>query len=312
MATAALSTPRPVPQGFFQLPKSFAKNQAALIPAERAVALVILSETRDERNVNSMNGATRLPISDNQWQEWTGYAPRQVEYAIKGLKEKGLQVAGRGETAKYSWDWTRWNETFKNREGLKSPNADPKRKEREAKPGAKVHEECHDHGCAMLRAGQCPGDAASSTTEVGSKRPSGLFVTTITQSTAQTVEQAAEKAWAMTMAALCSFFPLIGAAFLMRLLQVVRGVFPSITDSELAEAVQAAFVPEQFSAKLFLLSVPNTIARIRRKKKALEDLHANDGKELPHVLPGMEKAQASYERVLNIAKAMRKGSHDQT
>lgn len=294
MATASALPTHSASKGFFQVPHSFAENQAALIPAERAVALVILRNCEDERKFTSMNGTTRRPISDASWEAWTGYSPRQVEYAIKGLREKGLEVIGKGGTAKYSWNWERWHDHFRSPRPLKSPN--PKPKEREAKQGAKVHEECHDHGCAMLRAGNCPSSTGESVS--GAKHESGLFLTTFAQSTAQTVKQPTEKLWAETMAVLCSFFPLITVKFLMRLLQVVRGVFPSITDSELAAAVRIAFVPQQFSAKLFLLSVPNAIARLRREQKAAEEQKppaaANDGAELPHVLPGLERALDVY------------------
>lgn len=248
MATAALQPTRQITAGYFKVPNSFAENQTALIPAERALALIIL------RRAGDLNG--EATISDRVWESWTGLAPRQKEYAIKGLREKGLMVTGRGDTAKFSWDWTRWNEALRNRETIVSPNADPKRKERTAKVGAKVHEECHDHGCKMLREGQCPGDAAQSTAQAvtGSKPASGLFLTKIAQSTAQTVEQATEKAWAATMAALCSFFPLVAVNFLVRFLSMVRAIFPDVTDLELAQAVRMAHIPNQRSEGLFLPS----------------------------------------------------------
>ncbi len=267
MATAsAVSSTRPISGKFFLVPHSFAEHQAALIPAERALALIVLRRAVNDDNKTDMNGTADVP--DSIWESWTGYAPRQKEYAIKGLKEKGLDVTGRGDKAQYSWDWTRWNQAYRN--PIQSPNADPKRKEREAKAGAKVHEECHDHGCAMLRAGNCPGDAAQSTAEVaaGSKRTSGLFLTQVAQCTAQTVGEATEKVWAATMAALCSFFPMIGLLFLQRLLKIVLGHFPDVTDAELAQAVRIAFVPKRQEGEgLFLWRVPPAIRLMRARKK---------------------------------------------
>jgi len=257
LATAAVLPNRTVTQrGFFQVPHSFAENQAALIPAERALALIILRRAVNEKGFTDMNG-TAPPISKETWVEWTGLKPRQLGYAIEGLREKGLEVNGHGRKATFSWDWSRWNKALQNREQIVSPNADPKRKEREARAGAKVHEECHDHGCAMLRDGQCPGDSAQSTAELpeGPKRSSGLFLTRITQSTAQTVEQATEKAWAATMQALCSFFPLIGLLFLNRILHLVRAVFPDVTDSELAEALRMSTIPNQKSEGFWVTPV---------------------------------------------------------
>jgi len=274
LATAsAVQSTRPVSGKFFLVPHSFAEHQAALIPAERALALIVFRRAVNENGKTDMNGTADVP--DSLWESWTGYAPRQKEYAIKGLKEKGLDVVGRGDTAKFSWDWNRWQQSYKNRGAIQSPNADPKRKEREAKAGAKVHEECHDHGCAMLRAGNCPGDAAQSTAEVaaGSKRTSGLFLTQVAQYTAQTVGETTEKAWAATMAALCSFFPMIGVVFLQLLLRAVRRHFPDVTDIELAQAVRLAYIPSQRGEGLFLTRVPRAVLILRQRKKNEETEH---------------------------------------
>ncbi len=174
-----------------------------------------------------MNGTTR-EISKDRWEKYTGYKFRQVEYALTGLKEKGLEVIGKGTTAKYSWNWTRWNETFRSRPSFVSPNADPKRK-----------------------------------VVTGSKRTNGLFLTPIPQSTAQMPKTAVE-IWAATMMALYSFFPLIGVLFLERLLTIVRAIFPDVTDSELAQAVRMAHTPTQKTEGLFLYRVPAALRLIRR------------------------------------------------
>lgn len=296
MASPAFVPPplRKVTEGYFKVPNSFVENQHLLkTPAARALALIVFRAESEPNGIRT--------ISNRRWESWTGFKDRQKEYAIKELREFGLDIQGRGDTAKFSWDWSRWNQA------IKTPNPDHKSpnyraKERTAKPGAKVHEDCHEHGCARLR--ECQAE--------NSTNPQSPFlVTSIAQHSAQTVMEATEKAWAMTMAALCSFFPLVGALFLARLLQVVRGVFPSITDEELAAAIYRAHFAEQFSPKAFLVTVPNTIIKIRREKKAaLEKQLASDGSDLPILLPGMERAQKSYDNTLAILKEMRKGKDD--
>lgn len=293
MASAAISSPR-LTAGYFKVPNSFAENQHLLkLPASRALALLVFKaeserEARISKGLPADGGIQNL--TETRWESWTGFKDRQKEYAIKELREFGLNIDGRGDTAKFSWDWNRWNHAIKNpNPNHQSPNHKPK--ERVAKPGAKVHEECHEHGCARLR--EC---VLQSSTNVISP----FLVPAIAQHSAQAVAEATEKVWAATFAALCSFFPLIGVLFLSRLLAIVRGIFPTITDAELAEAVQAAYVPEQYSPKLFLLSVPNTIAKLRRQKKVLEVHQANDGVELPHILPGIEPGRPKKKRAVDF------------
>ena len=302
MASVAI---RPVSEKFTRVPNAFIENQHLFkLPASRALALITFRSEQDQARWHGK-------ITDAHWESWTGLGVRAKELACKELAGFGLETEGRGDKTTFSWNWDRWQEAIRDKH---QGEYDPKRKDREAKavtakPGANVHEECAGQGCAMLRAGNCPGTNESIVNDT--KPASLLFLTPIAQPVTQTVEQAAEKAWALTLATLCSFFPLIGAAFLMRLLQVVRGVFPSITDQELAAAIGEAFFPEQFSHKAFLISVPNAILRMRRKKKALEDIHANDGRELPHILPGMEKAVESRNRTLAILNAATKGRHSE-
>lgn len=308
LATAATAVQTKISQGYTRVPNSFIENLHRFkLPASEKLALIVMRRDQDPNGPKT--------VSDRHWEAWTGLKSRTKELAVKELEGFGMQVVGRGDTAKFSWDWDRYNEAMRTGH---TGEYDPKRAEREkraviAKEGAKVHEECHDHGCAMLREGNCPGSADSSTADaaMGSKPKSGLFLTPITQRVAQTVEQATETAWAASMAALQSFFPILKMVFLLRLLQIVRGYFPTITDQELAEAISAAFVPSQFSPKLFLSTVPNTIARLRREKKAASDQALSPPpRDLPQILPGIEKSQTSFDNVVRILKATRKRGPD--
>lgn len=255
MASLAVSSPqRKVTEGYFKVPNSFVENQHLLkAPASRALALIIFRAESEPNGIRT--------LSDRRWEAWTGFKDRQKEYAIKELREFGLDVTGRGDTAKFSWDWSRWNQAVRTpNPEHKSPNYQSKA--RMAKPGANVHEDCHEHGCARLRWNVLYKPVQMS--EVP------LLVPAIAQCTAQTVAIATEKIWAATMAMLCSFFPLVGALFLARLVEIVRGHFPDITDGELAEAVRVAYHPSQRTEGLFLWRVPPAISAIRKKKRAEE------------------------------------------
>lgn len=284
---------------YFKVPNEFAENQAAFIPAERALALILFREAsvlKNGKRITDLNGTAT--ISDQYWHDCTGLEPRMLENAVRGLKQKGLEVAGRGVKAVYRWNWTRWDEAMKSKP---NPAAyDPNRKERDAKrESQKVHPDCAT-GCAKLR--ECQSNEGST----NEKTP--FLVTNIAQPVAQTVQEATEKAWALTLGALHSFFPMIAIMFLSRLLQVVRAIWPDVTDMELAEAVGMAFKPGQHSPGLFLFSVPEALLLMRRKKKELAT--QPPGENSPRVLPGMEKTVESYNRSLAILKAMKKGGHD--
>ena len=47
-------------------------------------------------------------VPDETWQRWTGLSPRAKEYAIAGLKEKGLDIDGRGDTMKLRFERSAW------------------------------------------------------------------------------------------------------------------------------------------------------------------------------------------------------------
>lgn len=249
MASPAIFSNQAVSAGYTKVPNSFIEHQYLFkLPASHALALMVF---RRQNNT----GESRT-ISDLHWEKWTGLKARQKDYAIKELQPYGLTVDGRGDTAKFSWDWDQWTEALKTKPAVEY---DPKRKEREEREAArpKVHPDC-EGGCMRLK--EC------GTTGTNNKE-SPFLVTNIAQPVAQTVEQASERAWALTLAALRSFFPLIELIFLSRLINIVRGHFTNISDAELAEAVRIAYVPTQKSAGLFLWRVPLALKLIRRRAK---------------------------------------------
>jgi hypothetical protein len=75
------------------VPNSILENQALFTSAELAFLLVLFRR----------NGGDSCVISNRNWVTWTGLKHRAKKYAVAGLRQKGLQVDGRGDTAAYSF-----------------------------------------------------------------------------------------------------------------------------------------------------------------------------------------------------------------
>jgi len=286
---------------YFRVPNEFAENQAAFIPAERALALIIFRDARNVKGFTDLNGTAQ--ISDQQWTDWTGLKPRMKELAVRGLRDKGLEVNGEGQRAKYSWNWNRWNQAFITRP--ERSNYDPKRKERDAKNAGKVHPDCAT-GCAKLR--ELQGSTNQETP---------FLVTTIAQPVTQTPLQVLDVKWAKTLAAMRTDFASAGVGLLIRLLAVlVSFVKLNLSDYVLAEAVKTAYAESHGrwnSPVLLLKTVPDVLAGWKAKGQPMDD--PGDDETLPRVwkkpedariLPGMESALESRNRTLAILKASRK------
>ncbi len=265
MASLAVSTPqRKVTEGWFKVPNSFVENQHLLkAPASRALALIVF------RAESEPNGLRTLP--DRRWEAWTGFKDRQKEYAIKELREFGLNVTGRGDTAKFSWDWNRWNQAIKTpNPDHKSPNYSPKA--RTAKPGAKVHEDCHENGCARLR--ECSLQNSTNQT-------TPFLVPLNAQYTAQTVEEVTEKKWSKTLAAMRDGFASAGVQLLMKLLAVLWAIagLDDVSDYVLSEAVKTAYVESRGrwnSPILLVTHVPNVLKGWKAKGQPMDDNGEDD------------------------------------
>ena len=273
-SAAAVATPsRPVTGGYSKIPNSLIENQAVLTRAELAFALIALRR----------GGGDPVTITDRNWESWTGLSARAKEYAVRGLREKCIQVQGHGERARYAFERSNWENFVRHAE--RSPartvgrSVDPK-------PGAKVHPECRERGCALLErenrsnsldssqvaqpVAPVPSGASSGLHVVPAFKPLPLQNQSTPLSSTQTAQPVArDSAWSAALAALQGCFPLAGMAFLMRLLAVVRSLFSDVSDSELAEGIRFAFlarVGHQRSEGLFLFTVPNAIAHLRRVK----------------------------------------------
>ncbi len=252
---------------YFKVPNEFAENQSAFIPAERALALLIFREATVEKNgkkITDLNGTAR--ISDQYWHDCTGLEPRMLENAVRGLKQKGLEVAGRGSKAVYRWNWPRWTEAMRS---VPNPTAyDPKRKERDAKRAAQnVHPDCAT-GCAKLR--ECQQSTNQSTP---------FLVTNIAQPVAQTPQEVTEQRWLKTLAAMRDGFASAGVELLLKLLTVIWVIAGNVSDYVLSEAVKTAYVESRGrwnSPILLITHVPNVLKGWKAKGQPLDDTGEDD------------------------------------
>lgn len=244
--SAAAPAPAKVTAGYAVIPNSLIENQVNLTRAELALALIVLRR----------GGASDpITVSDRNWESWTGLSPRNKEYAISGLKAKGLEVDGRGDQARFRWARNTWEHYVRHAERTK-PRTAGRVQSVPAAPGARVHPSCRDTGCAML----------SCSPPAGENSGNGLSLVPAT-SIAQPVAQVVAAAWVQTLEAVRQFFPLVGVAFLVRLVAMVRALFCDIQDQELAAAVRYAYYQKAGFQKyegLFLFTVPEAIAALRK------------------------------------------------
>jgi hypothetical protein len=258
--SAAAPAPVKVTAGYAVIPNSLIENQVNLTRAELALALIVLRR----------GGASDpITVSDRNWESWTGLSARNKEYAITGLKAKGLEVDGRGDKARFRWQRNTWEHYVRHAERSKPRTAGRAVQSVPAAPGARVHPACRDTGCAML-------NCAPAATRENSGNALSLVPAT---SIAQPVAQVVAAAWVQTLEAVRSFFPLVNVAFLVRLVAMVRALFLDVDDTELAKAVHYAYTQKigfQKSEGLFLFTVPEAIAALRKLPPKAETPPAQD------------------------------------
>lgn len=284
MSAAASAAPRRGPtQGYAQIPNSLIENQAAFTHAELALTLIVLRR--------GGVGENAVTVSDRNWQGWTGLSPRLKEYAVVGLKKKCLGVAGRGQGSRFSFQSDIWEQFVRSNDRAK-PRTAGRKSAVTARPGSKVHPDCWSRGCALLAQEAANGGSdqtgagglklvpatpiaqpvaqtmvasggCSAAAAPGSKQTKPVLATPIAQPVARLAD-----IWVKTLAVLQACFPMVGTAFLARLLAVVQAMFAGVTDSELADAVALAWDRKrtrQLSEGLFLVTVPDALGLLRRR-----------------------------------------------
>ena len=95
------------------------------------------------------------PISDDKWREMSGLdedpdkGARMKELAIKGLREKGLTIQGKGKTATYRFDTDHWETYWRSQPRRDRARTSGRAPTVKAQPGMMVHEACKDQ-CQKL------------------------------------------------------------------------------------------------------------------------------------------------------------------
>lgn len=247
------------------------------------------------------NGGAETVISDRNWENWTGLKDRQKHYAIAGLKTKGLEFDGKGDTAVYRFAWKKFDEFLRH---AKPEDLRPKTAGRavSAPPQFKVHEECAEKGCAKLCEG-CdgvqpvaqpaplfrPSKGGGSVQPVAQTTPCSKFkkgktrrgfdtvfckecgrtkdahVQRVAQTNgmdaASSVQRVAQ--FPVSFAWLSERFSTVGIDFVWSL---AHSVEPPCDDAELHAALQKAYEAKrkvQTQEGLFTLTVPPVIAKMR-------------------------------------------------
>ena len=284
--SAAAPAPRYTPGPLEATVKSYntlVEHQSLLTPAEFRLGLCIV------RRGGHREGVT---ISDKTWREWTGLDPRSKEMAARGLQKKCFHVNGRGQMAKYSFDGQMWldfaGQAPKHRPRTEGRRVDPK-------TAQKIHPDCRERGCQMLDADSNAkpvsrnGVVESGSSCQGSKRLSIVPAIQNAKRVSQNSLESVGVMWASTLAALQSIFPLVGLAFLARLVVVVSALFADLTDTELAQAVGFAWRQKKAGQKsegLFLLTVPEAVGALRRAR-----LPAGKGRPPDTIADVLERAR---------------------
>lgn len=127
---------QPPSERSFGIPISLARNNSMLTPADIRLSLMVFANPD-------------APITDEEWTESSGLDPRMKAMAIKGLREKGLSVEGKGNGAKYHFDTSVWEAWWRSRPRSEKARTTGRAPTVKAKPGMKVHPDCQDQ-CQRL------------------------------------------------------------------------------------------------------------------------------------------------------------------
>ena len=217
--------------GYAQIPNSVIENQALMTPAERCLVLIVC-----RRGENT--------VSDKHWEEWTGLKPPIKDNAIRGLKEKGLVVRGRGDRAKYYFERDKWDSWVRTRPRHERARTTGRSKSVTAKTGMQIHQECQARGCARL----CEPQVIPF--------PATQFERPVVQEIPKSPPHPPPKTFPLTLAAIQTYFPHADEAFVRKLCTAVGEKTKHFTDAQLAQVVHAAKKRNQESEGLFLLTVP--------------------------------------------------------
>lgn len=247
------------------------ENQGVFTDAEFRLATII---------VKSGGHREGVIVSDRTWKSWTRRSGRCLEIALRGLKEKGISVEGKGDRARFRFNPAAF-ETFIRKTQPEKPRVQQKRKPILAKPGMEIHPDCQsgcqrlcdqDKKCAVvaidsaskvsgtvsepeqvgsqLRQGETGADPRTDPLPSRKAQPSGRAGS----------RSAQEPNWRLTLETMRSHFLTAGESFLDDLLKKLPA---DVSDSELAQVLRITLKPHQKSEMLWMKTVPDALKNIR-------------------------------------------------
>lgn len=251
------------------------ENQGVFTDAEFRLATII---------VKSGGHREGVVVSDRTWKSWTRRSGRCLEIALRGLKEKGISVEGKGDRARFRFNPVAF-ETFIRKTQPEKPRVQQKRKPILAKPGMEIHPDCQT-GCQRLcdQSKKCtvvaidsapkvsgtvpePEQLGSQRNENSAPRHPGADLRTdpLPSRNSQPSERAGSRSaqqpnWPLTLATMRSHFLTAGESFLTDLLKKLPA---DVSDAELAQVLKITRKPHQKSEMLWLKTVPDALKNLR-------------------------------------------------
>jgi len=288
-APATANVVKPPTQGYAQIPNSIIENIARFTPAEYFLLTIILRKG---------GGSGEVKVSTQNWLDWTGMTLRAKEYAAAGLEKKCLSIGRRGTDAFYRLDKQKWEKLVIQQEYEDTRTAG---RSVDLKPGAKVHPRCREHGCVLLAQAEPTESALSLVPAIQSAKPvapqgvssagkgnnkSSPRQTKLSPVDGAAMAQRVSHDFQKSLAAMRQIYPLVGESFFAELVQITQAAFPGVNDSDMAEAVMAAWKANnrrQIGPGLFRKTIPEALAAMKNKPPAGAPSPALADRTAPHL-----------------------------
>lgn len=242
--------------GDFQMPRSIVENLGLMTHAELMLVTITLRRSQQ---------ALPPTLPDELWEKWTGKEARQKRRAIEGLRDKGLEVRGFGDKARYYFDPEKWENYIR----LRDPEETANTAGYVHKPRP-MHPDCAARGCQKAcETTQCsdtiPPDAKVVSIESGPNEAnkSGTLWSNLSNSDAkpQNLKNRGFR-FPLALEAIRQFFPWVEKDFLGQLVSAVYRKCKYFTDEQLTQAIRGAKKRYQTSEALFLQTVPGRVRAI--------------------------------------------------
>ena len=263
--------------GFATIPNSFIENLALVTHAEACMVMIVC-----RRGENT--------VSDRHWEDWTGLKARIKDNAIRGLKEKGLTVRGRGDSAKYYFERDKWDSWVRSRPRRERARTAGRSASVTAKLGMQIHQECRERGCGRLCEPQViPFPATPVEQPVAQERRAEDQIKAKSVPGVSTrPPESPPKKFPQSLGAVQTFFPHVEPEFIDKLRARCDRKVKQYTDTQLAQAINKAMKRTQTSDGLFLDTVPGHLAVILSTRSDLTETQKRELKMARMILEGRQ------------------------